>query len=416
FDVPSAVPENIIQNFKITVIKESTFNWHEHYGSLLKYVDENLNFPARSHFLGRWIGTQRGYFKNNSLEQDRIELLEAIDGWSWEPITELWEVKFQQLYSQCKVLGHARIGQKDELGIWVSNQRISYSKNKLSKLQIQKLESLPQWTWNAIEEYWHDSYQALINYQKENCSCSPMQSTKIGKWVSTQRQNYNLKSLDNDKIRLLEKIPGWNWNERDKYWNSRFNELNKYVEVNGTCDQVYDNKELHKWISTQRKSFNSKQLDVDKIRLLESIKGWHWNNNEYTWNKNFSELLEFVNKNSHASPKRSLPIGKWVSQQRLRYGKNQLSSDKIKRLEMIPEWGWTAKDATAKGIVISERWLNTISELELFTKSNKRFPKHRESDLGAWVSTQRRKFKDNKLLSEQIHLLEQIPGWQWTLQ
>ena len=53
--------------------------------------------------LGSWVSDQRKNKSKNLLSQDRIERLEALPGWSWDPFTEQWEEAFGQLQSYVKL-------------------------------------------------------------------------------------------------------------------------------------------------------------------------------------------------------------------------------------------------------------------------------------------------------------------------
>ena len=59
--------------------------------------------------LGSWVSNQRKNKSKNLLSQDRIERLEALPGWSWDPFTEQWEEAFEQLQSYVNQHGNARV-------------------------------------------------------------------------------------------------------------------------------------------------------------------------------------------------------------------------------------------------------------------------------------------------------------------
>ena len=119
-------------------------------------------------------------------------------------------------------------------------------------------------------------------------------------------------------------------------------------------------------------------------------------------------------KNSNCRPPRNLPLGKWVSQQRLKYTKNKLSAKQVELLEKIKYWGWTAKKAEKlEPFTISLDWRTNYSLLQKRVKATNKFPTYRESDLGKWVGSQRKRYKEGKLNDEMVKLLEEINGWDW---
>jgi len=51
------------------------------------------------------------------------------------------------------------------LGIWVSTKR--RDKDKLDLKKIQLLESLLQWSWNPLEDQWNEGFEYLKKYVGE---------------------------------------------------------------------------------------------------------------------------------------------------------------------------------------------------------------------------------------------------------
>nr|WP_218020380.1 helicase associated domain-containing protein [Nocardia sienata] len=68
-----------------------------------------------------------------------------------------WELGFSRLVAYVDQHGHARVPQSyiDEtllrLGVWVLTQRRRKTKGAISEEQVERLEGLPDWTWNAKE-------------------------------------------------------------------------------------------------------------------------------------------------------------------------------------------------------------------------------------------------------------------------
>ena len=122
--------------------------------------------------LGNWVSDQRKNKSKNLLSQDRIERLEALPGWSWDPFTEQWEEAFEQLQSYVKQHGNASVPSNYvtpdgfKLGSWVSNQRKNKSKNLLSQDRIERLEALPGWSWDPFTEQWEEAFGQLQSYVK----------------------------------------------------------------------------------------------------------------------------------------------------------------------------------------------------------------------------------------------------------
>ncbi len=99
----------------------------------------------------------------------------------------------------CSRKGHARVivdykavdGFK--LGIWVRVQR--KNREKLTKEQIMKLESLEGWKWDASKLKWEQGFYYLDLYVQQEGHANVPQKYKtsdgfnLGTWVAIQRKN-----------------------------------------------------------------------------------------------------------------------------------------------------------------------------------------------------------------------------------
>ena len=95
--------------------------------------------------LAIWVTAQRVNNKNGKLFQDRHRRLDAL-GFSWDPIEELWEVKFQRLLAYKKEHGDCLVPQKwvtdKTLANWVTAQRTNKKKGTLSADKIKRLDEI----------------------------------------------------------------------------------------------------------------------------------------------------------------------------------------------------------------------------------------------------------------------------------
>ena len=133
---------------------------------------------------------------------DKLNKIEFI----WDPIEKQWEDNYEQLKEFFIKEGHTNIPYKDNLGAWLSRQRLLYRKENLPTEKIDKLEKL-KIKWDVFEERWQENYQELKMYFEEKGNTNvPANQSVLGSWVRTQRQDYKTKKLPQDKIYLLEKI------------------------------------------------------------------------------------------------------------------------------------------------------------------------------------------------------------------
>ena len=107
--------------------------------------------------LGSWVGTQRTFYKKNSLKPPaRVQTLKSVEGWIWDSLEAKWQDGFDYLKRFVKREEHARVPARHledgfKLGSWISIQRTSYKKkNKsLTPTRIQALKSVKGWVWDA---------------------------------------------------------------------------------------------------------------------------------------------------------------------------------------------------------------------------------------------------------------------------
>lgn len=143
-----------------------------------------------------------------------------------------------------------------------------------------------------------------------------------------------------------------------------------------------------------------------------------------TWEFWFGVLESFVVRTGHARVKQDwvengYKLGDWVAGQRLLYRETpwavrargeKLNPDRIRRLESLPDWRWSAWDAA---------WDEAFAKLKVFAQREGSayalHNKHYEDGfwLGRWAETQRKRYKSHELTADQIGRLEAVGGWTW---
>ena len=175
---------------------------------------------------------------------------------------------------------------------------------------------------------------------------------KAGIWANTQRQNKKKGKLSEDKIKKLETIRGWVWEQDlDEIFEEHFNTLRDWrlVETNELVQlTIINGWKAGNWGNKQRQAKKKGKLSEDKIKKLETIRGWVWEQDlDEEWNDNFKTLRDWrlVETNKLVKLVRSTIIdgwkaGIWANNQRRAKKKGKLSKDRIKKLETIRGWCW----------------------------------------------------------------------------
>lgn len=172
--------------------------WQEYFEELIQYEEYPSKLPKQ---LENWTGKQRLNYKDGKLAQDRIQLLESINWWKWEP--DRWQRNYEMVSQLIEKPTNIK---SNRLANWVYNQKVAKRNNKLIPEQIQKLESIRWWTWG--EDDWQQKYELMKTFDKRP---TPKMNKKANEWFYTQRKAYNRGSLTSKKIKMLESIPWWSW-------------------------------------------------------------------------------------------------------------------------------------------------------------------------------------------------------------
>lgn len=303
------------------------------------------------------------------------------------------------------------------MGIWVGHQRKTI--DKLETERKSRLEGLPGWVWNAIDDKWEKGFQYLSEFARRegHCKVSALRKTAdgypIGTWVSVQR--IAKEKLPHERKIRLEAIPGWIWDIRANKWDEGYRNVKEFVEREGHAKVPKDFKtavgyQVGNWVDQQR--INKDKLTPERKIRLDALTGWSWNPYSDQWEDGFRYLVEFVYREGHCLPPANsaaedgFRLGGWVSTQRA--NKENLSPEQKARLEALPCWSWDPlSDKWEKGF----RYLKEFANRERHANIPQKYKAVDGYRVGAWVSNQR-SLKDSMPL-ERKSRLEALPGWVW---
>ena len=102
------------------------------------------------------------------------------------------------------------------LGAWVGKQRVQRHKGTLDADREHRLHELPGWTWDLPSDDWEEKFRRLLDYVKHHGGANVPQpytvdGYRLGRWASRQRQRHKKGTLDADRQRRLQALPGWTW-------------------------------------------------------------------------------------------------------------------------------------------------------------------------------------------------------------
>lgn len=434
-DLPVSIGIEFSESLKHKIVETCSAAWEFYYGLLLRYVDENEKAPTSSELeysgynLGSWISIQRKRYNAKQLDTMYIKRLEALPGWSWDALEAYWTQgldllkEFYKEHSHLNVPFNYCIGDFN-LSSWVSVQRRTFKKNKMSAERQIKLESIPGWTWRVFDGKWEMGISMLsIFYEREKHVNVPIhhveQSFKLGLWIRNRKADYSASRLESERRKILEAFPGWNWESvLDISWNKSFNLLLEFAKEQGhsrvPMGCKYKGFSLDVWVSSQRRAHHLGKLPQDRKRKLESLPGWSWNTIKDRDETAFQGLDVFVQRENHALVptnhiENGFPLGKWVSRQRLYYNEGKLEEEFILKLEGYTDWFWDANEGYWER---GKRYLFQHCERE---GSSQVKNLHLESGfaLGKWVQMYRYIYKKGNLSQDKIDFFNSLPGWSW---
>ncbi|GGK33993.1 DEAD/DEAH box helicase [Nocardia camponoti] len=378
--------------------------------------------------LGNWVAKQRDKYSAATLAVDKIERLNTMPGWTWDPYADSWEDSFRLLEEYAQANGHAAVPRPytvngSRLGQWVGVQRSSFSKGRLAAGRAARLEALPMWSWDPASDRWEAGFVQLTGFVGEHRHAQVPKSYvdesgfPLGSWAATQRNRRARGTLPVDQERRLNHLPGWVWDIRIDQWEQGFRHLTAYVDQHGHARVSSGHVDhagyrLGQWCKVQRRNRN---LSAERRRRLEALRDWTWDAVADQWGQGFRHLTAYVDQHGHArvpdafQSEDKFRLGQWVGVQRRAQSTGSLSTDRQRRLTTLPGWTWNP---------VADQWEHGFAVLTIFAEENghARVPSEclaGDFPVGQWVLTQRARYASGRIPDEQIQRLEELAGWSW---
>ena len=394
--------------------------WEEKYQELCQFHADNghSNVPADysdNEELGKWVTKQRASHKKGKIIDERFERLDKL-GFIWDGNAAAWDERCQSLHDFFNINGHCRVNRNDfpEISTWLTVQRKKYADEALSMDQVRKLNELGI-IWDIKEELWEEMFTMLCDFKAEVGNCNVprgyLKNPTLGTWLKTQRKNHVKGTLREDRVSRLEEV-GISWDQIKDFWEEMYLALCEFKNENGHCfvpRNFLGNTKLSRWLNNQRERCKKGTITDEQLERLKVV-GFGQYSKDAVWEERFQELCDFAKEKGHCNvPQSHLenpPLGTWVGN--MRHRKKRLSPEQLSRLEEIG-FVWNSVIAT---------WEKQFAEVLKYKEENGHcdVPDTRGENgkLGAWVASQRCRYKEGVISSEKIGRLEGI-GFRWRI-
>jgi hypothetical protein len=142
--------------------------------------------------------------------------------------------------------------------------------------------------------------------------------------------------------------------------------------------------------------------------------GFIWDADVYKWDVGFSYLLNYKSHFVNILNRTKIDgfnIGVWVQDQRYRYKKNDLSQERIEKLELLDGWEWDALEQVWNAFIFYLKMYKKVNGHTIVTRDNISEDEV-EFELGYRVSHYRAEYKKGNLSKEKVDELNSL-GFVW---
>lgn len=374
--------------------------------------------------LGIWYRSIRGQYRDGILSPEKKKQLENI-GIEWTSVKIRTWMKYYELAKEYyethgDLAVHAKYTTENglNLGVWISSQRYAMKKGTLSQEQISLLDKIGM-SWHQFKNKWDLGYDYALQYYEEYGNIDvPLEyenfdGFRLGAWIASQRSKYRNSKLKPNQIKRLEDLH-IKWNPTKDSWRDAFSYAEDYYKKHGdllvSAKYISPNGfRLGAWLSSQRVKRKKGLLTDEQVRLLDSY-NMCWDVNEKKWLDGYAEakqyFLEHGNLNipNNYITETGFRLHEWIGTNKMAYKKGNLSNEKVSMLEEI-NICWNK---------IADNWLTTYEIAKEYQKKFNNLSeisadfKFKNCNLGEWIRTQHRSWRNGKLKVERQQMLAEI--------
>lgn len=325
-----------------------------------------------------------------------------------------WESRLAALTEHASRTGsvdaqHADADVGRGLAEWADEQRKAWVARLLEHGRARRLQRLPGWSWTSDDHEWTVTLDRLIAV-----SPGTLAPEEVRAWATAQREARAENTLDVSRVARLDAVSGWTWNAADAQWTDRVTALASFLarERHSVVPpaHVEDGVELGEWTAAQRSSHAVGQLEPERDAAISALPGWIWDQGEARWQRGFSALAAFVDREGHAIVphgwrEHGIDLSAWLDGQERARRKGHLT---VERGELL-----SARRALLGDDEDARAWEVAFAELAAFTaRTGHAHPEC--GDIEEWVVHQRAMQRAGRLVPNLARRLDGLTGWSWS--
>jgi superfamily II DNA or RNA helicase len=188
-------------------------------------------------------------------------------------------------------------------------------------------------------------------------------------------------------------------------WERMYGELVVFWKENGYCmvPYNYSNQCLARWVVTQRQFYKKQQLSLDRVKKLESI-DFIWDPIQYNWDEMYKSLVNYYEENKHCDVPRSYENKRLAQWVGEQRARKKNGTIIDEQIEMLEIIGFKWSLAPNNGETLFQQLVAFKEE-----HGHCNVPTYYENGpLAKWVGRKRTKFNCGELSDEEIAKLQNI--------
>jgi len=237
-------------------------------------------------------------------------------------------------------------------------QRRASKRGTLPAVNAAVLDSVdPLWREHSYDRRWrqqHGEYVAFITEHGHvpSQTSRDVAEKRLGLWRAAQRRARQKNTLAPYRLDILNTTVGHRWDVFDEEWDKRLLTLRKFFDRHGVVPSKGGDSVLEKlaarWLHQQRQSKRAGQLAAERDAELTTLLGQGWELPVDRWNLGLATYQRFLSDLGRPPQKSSVDadervVSEWMHNQRTRYRKGTLSTERIASLEAIRGHVWRAR-------------------------------------------------------------------------